>query len=75
MGRLTPILTKRYALNSWMAVNFQKIPPAIKVESNGMSIITQFAMRLRYKKIVCARAGPTDAMVSFAPVNSAMAFK
>ena len=26
-------------------------------------------------KIVCARAGPTDAIASFAPVNSAMAFR
>lgn len=28
-----------------------------------------------HKKIVCARAGPTEAMVSFAPVSSAMALR
>ena len=26
-------------------------------------------------KIVCSRAGPTEAIASFAPVNSAMAFR
>jgi hypothetical protein len=30
---------------------------------------------LRHTKIVCSRPGPTEAMTSFAPLNSAMAFK